>query len=130
MPFTKIYNFELDEIEDEEEDIDDLVRYLSIRKFKSEDHAKYKDDYSTTMEIRIFDVEGNLIQSIKLYEAFPSTMKDFDLSWDAVNELIRTDIMITFKEFSIVSSTLEKPIQKSGQIGINSSQLSVTTNSL
>lgn len=44
---SKTYNFELDEIEDdEEEDIDDLVRYLSIRKFKSEDHAKYKNDFN------------------------------------------------------------------------------------
>lgn len=42
----KIYNFDLEEIDEDEEDIDDLVRYFSIRKFKLDDHAKYKDDYN------------------------------------------------------------------------------------
>ena len=42
----KIYNFDLDEIEEEDDDIDDLVRYLSIRKFKSDEHANYNNDYN------------------------------------------------------------------------------------
>lgn len=90
--------------------------------------AKYKDDYSTDILIGIFDLEGNLTQQIKLYEAFPTTMKDIDLSWSATNELIRIDIMITFREFSIISSTLNYPVEESQMIGMNSSQLSTTTN--
>lgn len=42
---------------------------------------KYKEDYSTTITINQYDVNGDLTYSINLYDAYPISMNQLDLDW-------------------------------------------------
>jgi len=67
---------------------------------------EYKQDYSTTMQIIVYDNFGNAIQKINLYDAFPLSIKENELSWNTQDELLKLNIIITFKEYTLVGSSL------------------------
>jgi len=67
--------------------------------------TKYKDDYATTMQLRIYDNFGNDIQNFNLYEAYPISLKEVPLSWGTNNDMIRLTIGVTYKEHTIDGST-------------------------
>lgn len=66
----------------------------------------YKDDYSTMMQIIVYDMFGNAINKFNLYEVFPTGMRDIQLDWSDNNNLLRLNVNITFNEFTIVGNAL------------------------
>lgn len=62
--------------------------------------AEYKDDYSSTIEIKIYTDEGeeSISNQIQLTEAYPSQISTTNLSWGEVNNLIRVNVNFTFTD--------------------------------
>lgn len=70
--------------------------------------TKYKDEYATTMQLRIYDNFGNNIQNFNFYDAFPISLREVPLSWGATNDMIRLTIGISYKEHTIDNSSITK----------------------
>lgn len=68
--------------------------------------TKYKDDYSTSVEIRIYANDGELVQRIVLYQAFPTAISDVPLSWSEQNQPMRMGVTLTFSQYSIESTAV------------------------
>lgn len=66
--------------------------------------VKYKDDYSTTIMIVIYNDLGERVKTINLYDAFPSSIREIPLSWDDNQSLLRLSISITYSTYTIVGS--------------------------
>ena len=69
--------------------------------------TNYKDDYSTTMQIVIYDLFGNAIQRINLYDAFPVNVREVQLAWNDNGNLMRLSVAVSYKDYTIVGSSLE-----------------------
>jgi hypothetical protein len=74
--------------------------------------TRYKDDYSSTMQIVMYDINGNVVQRINLYEAFPSSVREIPLSWNDHGDLLRIAVSITYSHFSIEGSNFNLPTPK------------------
>jgi hypothetical protein len=74
--------------------------------------TRYKDDYSSTMQIVMYDTNGNVVQRINLYEAFPSSVREIPLSWNDHGDLLRIAVSITYSNFSIEGSNFNLPTPK------------------
>jgi hypothetical protein len=70
--------------------------------------AKYKDEYSTTIQLRIYDNFGNDIQNFNFFEAFPISLREVPLSWGASNDMIKLTVGLTYKEHTIDGSSVTK----------------------
>lgn len=89
--------------------------------------SEYKENYSTTMQIVIYDMYGNVIHRINLYEAFPSSIREFRLGWNDSQNLMRLAVSVTYSEYSVVGSVLEGFQQSSSISLMNSFQRSNST---
>lgn len=67
--------------------------------------TRYKDDYSSMMQIVMYDTTGNVVQKVNLYEAFPSSVREIPLSWNDHGDLLRIAVSITYSHFSIEGSS-------------------------
>jgi hypothetical protein len=88
--------------------------------------TRYKDDYSSMMQIIMYDTTGNVVQRVNLYEAFPSSVREIPLSWNDHGDLLRIAVSITYSHFSIEGSSfsnipVRNPPSISGSITINPS---------
>lgn len=63
--------------------------------------AEYKDNYSTTGQILVYDATGNIVKDINLFEVYPIGVKEVNLDWNS-SELIKIDVVLTYKEFIIL----------------------------
>jgi len=77
--------------------------------------SEYKDQFSTDMQIVVYDHFGNTIQKINLKEAFPSSMKDISLAWGSEG-LMRLQVGISYTEHTIENVS---PLALFAQQGIN-----------
>lgn len=68
--------------------------------------AEYKDNYSTVVQIIVYDHFGNAIQKINLYEAFPVAMREVPLSWGD-GSLMRLNISMTYTSYALVGSSVQ-----------------------
>lgn len=68
--------------------------------------ANFKEEYATTMQIIVYNNLGFDVLKINLYEAYPVSVRDNILSWSDNNELLNISVNITFKEYTIVKSSL------------------------
>lgn len=68
--------------------------------------AEYKDQYSSTIVILIHDHYGNNIQKINLFEAFPTAIREFPLSWGDSN-LLKINVSISFTEYTIENTGIQ-----------------------
>lgn len=64
--------------------------------------SRYKDDYSSTMEILVYDNIGEVIKTFTLLKVFPTSINEVPLSWNDMNQPLRFGISLTYKEFFIV----------------------------
>jgi hypothetical protein len=71
--------------------------------------AEYKQNYSTTMQIVIYDNYGNAIQKVNLYEAWPSSVREVALTWGQ-SDLMRISVSITYSGFTLVGTAIENNI--------------------
>ena len=63
--------------------------------------SQYKSDFSTTIQIIVYDQTGNAIQTINMFEAFPTSIRDVPLNWADSGNLIRLDIGLAFTDYTI-----------------------------
>lgn len=68
--------------------------------------AEYKDNYSTVVQIVIYDHFGNAIQKVNLYEAFPVSIREVPLAWGDGN-LMRLNVTLTYTSYAIVGSSVQ-----------------------
>jgi hypothetical protein len=73
--------------------------------------SEYKSNYSTMMQIVMYDLEGNTIQRINLYEAFPTAIRDIPLAWADDGNMIKIDVNIAYTDYTIESSVFEEPMR-------------------
>jgi hypothetical protein len=87
--------------------------------------AEYKDQYSSTIVIFIHDHYGNNIQKINLFEAFPTAIREFPLSWGDPN-LLKINVSIAYTEYTIENTGLEqsRPQGSRSFVGGQSEQVS------
>jgi hypothetical protein len=75
--------------------------------------SEYKDQFSTDMLIVVYDQFGNTIQKINLKEAFPTAMRDIQLSW-ASDGLMRLQVGIAYTEHTIEKASLLEILAQQG----------------
>lgn len=68
--------------------------------------ADYKENYATTICIFIYDHFGNIIQKINLFDAFPTAIREFPLSWGDSN-LLKINVSIAYTEYTIENSSVQ-----------------------
>lgn len=67
---------------------------------------KYKDEYSTDVEIRVYSNEGGLSQRIFLYQSFPTAISAIPLSWGDRSQPLRLSVTLTFSSYSIEKTAI------------------------
>jgi len=73
--------------------------------------AQYKNGqngYSSIIMIQIYDHFGNPIQTINLFEAFPTAVREVPLSWGDGN-LMKINVSLAYTEYTIDSVTSARP---------------------
>jgi hypothetical protein len=70
--------------------------------------TEYKENYSSIVMIVIYDNFGNTIQRINLFEAFPTAIREIPLFWGDSQNLMKLSVSLSFSEYTIVGTTLEK----------------------
>ena len=69
----------------------------------------YKDDYSSTIEIKVYTDKGedSISNKIQLTEAYPTQISVSSLLWSEVNNLIRINVSFTFTDikFPLLNAT-------------------------
>ena len=63
--------------------------------------AKYKDDFSTLVEILIYANDGALSQKVSLLQAFPTAITDIPLSWAEQSQPMRMSVTLSYSSYSI-----------------------------
>lgn len=90
--------------------------------------TRYKDDYSSTMMIVIYNDVGETVKTINLYDAFPSSVREIPLFWSDQRELLRLAVSITYSTYTIVGSNVTNNNQSlSGQVSSTTSTNRTTT---
>lgn len=93
--------------------------------------AEYKDNYSTVVQIIIYDHFGNAIQKINLYEAFPSAIREVPLAWGDGN-LMRLNVTMSYTSYAIVGSSVQpqpnQPLRSPARSVRNSTTIRPGTN--
>jgi len=79
--------------------------------------AEYKDRFSSTVVIQIYDHYGNIVQNINLFESFPTSLREIPLSYGD-GGLIKLNIALSYTEYTI-EKTLRRASQQQlgGEIG-------------
>jgi len=78
--------------------------------------VEYKDNYSATIELVIYDLYGKPALKIDLFEAFPVSIKEVPLSWGDQNNLMSISVGISFTDFTIVGANFSSPYTISNAI--------------
>lgn len=68
----------------------------------------YKMDYATTVRVAVYNEKTERIISITLNDAFPMSISEISLNWAADNEIVKINVPIYYKDFTIETIT---PIQ-------------------
>lgn len=68
--------------------------------------TEYKQNYSTTIMIFIYDQFGNIIQKINLFEAFPTSVREVPLAWSDTNNLMKINVQIAYTEYTIEGTSV------------------------
>jgi len=89
--------------------------------------TEYKDQYSTDMQIVVYDPFGNAIQKINLKEAFPVAIRDIQLAW-ASDNVMRLPVSIAYTEHTIEkASGLEVLAQQGINFGLTAINRAITS---
>src|SRR5208337_2839891 len=57
---------------------------------------EYKDNFTATIQINTYNVDGSLLQTHYLYEVFPIAINDANMSWNEMNSLLLYNVTVTF----------------------------------
>lgn len=76
--------------------------YNSVASYTTE----YKSNYSSNMLLNIYDQMAGTILEFNMSMAFPIQMREVALSWNSQNEIVLLNIDLTYKDYSIVGSSM------------------------
>jgi hypothetical protein len=65
--------------------------------------TEYKDNYTTDLHVRLYDVTGAAVQEIVMYKAFPEALNDVNLGWNDNNNLIKVIVSFSFRDWAMVN---------------------------
>jgi hypothetical protein len=68
--------------------------------------VEYKDEYATTMMIVLYNDAKEIVRTVNLYRAFPTSIGQIPLGWNDNQDLIRIAVSITFSNYSFVGSKI------------------------
>jgi hypothetical protein len=69
--------------------------------------TEYKDNYSTNMQLNIYDQVAQTILSFVFEKAFPIQMRDVALNWAHTQDIVQLNIDITYKDYAIIGSGVQ-----------------------
>lgn len=87
--------------------------------------ADYKENYSSIVMIVIYDHYGNMVQKINLFQAFPTGLREFPLSWGDSN-LMKINVSLAYTEYTIEGAAIESNIAPQNTNKLNSREPSTT----
>ena len=90
-----------------EEDTSNIYGRVGSRNTRSFYTAEYKDNYSATITINVYDADGNPNITVNLLKAYPISINDIALGWNDNNNLIKLTATITFREW-VLGTSLKK----------------------
>lgn len=65
--------------------------------------ADYKNNYSTVVSLLLYNHLGATVQTVNLYEAFPTSIREIPMSWGD-NQLIRLNIALSYTSYTLIPS--------------------------
>jgi hypothetical protein len=68
--------------------------------------TEYKSNYATNMQLNIYNQIAETILEFNMSMVFPVQMREVALSWNAQNEIVMLNIDLTYKDYSIVGSSV------------------------
>jgi hypothetical protein len=82
-----------------EETLSNIYGTYKVGQGRSFYTAEYKDNYSATVTITVYDNEGNPSIVATLLKAYPLSVNDVALSWTDDNNLVKVSVNLTFREW-------------------------------
>ena len=76
-------------------------------------------DYYGTIDIYIYDVNGNKYQTYTMHQAFPVALGAIQMGWENVDSLMRIPVSFTYRSFT--SNALQSLANTSSETGITNS---------
>lgn len=64
--------------------------------------AKYHDDYVTTLQVNVYDQQGTIRQTWEMYEAYPISIDQTQLSWATTDDILRLNVTYRYSHFKIL----------------------------
>lgn len=68
--------------------------------------TEYKNKYSTVVSLLMYNHLGAVVQTINLYEAFPTSIREVPMSWGD-NQLIRLNIQLAYTSYSLETNAIK-----------------------
>jgi hypothetical protein len=88
---------------------------ISVRSLNETDYSKapyefeYKNLYSKTIEISLFDPDSNRFETRTFLDAYPVTIGDVNLSWANTDDFMRIPVNITYSRYITSSEKYPAP---------------------
>lgn len=67
----------------------------------------YKSDYKSTVRVVVYNEKAQNIIEITLYDAFPMSISEIQMNWAAENEIVKINVPMYYRDFSIQTFTEE-----------------------
>lgn len=68
--------------------------------------VEYKKNYSSTIQIVIYNQEGEVAQVINLLEAFPTSIRELPLAWSDNQTVMRMSVAIAYSEYNVENTAV------------------------
>lgn len=74
--------------------------------------TEYKENYASVIMIVLYNDSKEVVKTINLYDAFPTSVSQIPLAWNQTQDLMRLAISITYSNYSIVGSNVTENARK------------------
>lgn len=71
----------------------------------------YKETYASTVQVQIFDHYGALVETIDLFEAFPTAIREIPLAWADPN-LMKLNVSMSYTEYTMKKESRQAATQR------------------
>jgi hypothetical protein len=61
----------------------------------------YKANYASKIHILLYNEESKNIIEVTLHQAFPSALSEVSLNWESNNEIVKLNVPISYRDFSV-----------------------------
>ena len=65
--------------------------------------TSYKDNAAGQIQVTVYENDGNASMNYTLYKAYPVAINDSPVSWSETNDLLKLTVIITFREWSLIT---------------------------